>query len=798
MDRQTICELEHEIGMAGMMVRVGKPGRYRTIGRSACAVFILLSTGLLISCNSATVGSNDGSQLDVMDNVRSLDLLPHQPQPVNAGAATSGQSRGSSRPAMYEGTDVTAVSDERTQPTSSGNGFDLNFENTPITTVAKVVLGDILGVGYTIDPRVQGTVSLVSVRPIAKSDIVFVLENALRLSGVVLIRDTAGYRLTPLGDAVGAGHVDEAGASPEPGFGVSVVPLQHVSAQTLLKLMDSFATKAGTVRADVTRNLLLIQGSGAERRSAVDTVLSFDVDWMRGQSVGVFPISSGPPAPIITELEKIVDSGENGLSQNVIKFEPIARLNAILVVSKRPEMLRTAATWIKRLDQADTERTSVHVYPVKYGDARQIARMLTDMFIGSSSSSLLDSAADQVAPGSGTSATSSGDRLSMNGNASSTTNGFGNHSGTGTTSGFGAQAAGANGKGSGLGASALDSGHSSGSGQPVLQGDVRITPDIVNNSLLIYADQANYRIIEATLLQVDKPQLQVAIDATIAEVTLTNDLSYGVQTFLTSRNLGLKPNTGSILNTQATTAPATTTDPTTGAVSVAGSVTNAFINRTFPGFNFLVGSGTQPTAILDALHSVTSVKVLSNPSLVVINNQVATLQVGDSVPVSTGSATVLTTNNTVVNTIDYLNTGVILRVSPRISVNGDVRLDVEQEISNVPTTSSSSLTPTVSERKVKSSILVATGQTVLLAGLISEQQTGTRSGIPVLDQIPTLGDAFGHQDNATTRTELIIFIRPQIIRNGSDAHIVAEELRSKLRGDIATTATNQAKTTSVH
>lgn len=787
-----------------MMVRVGKPGRYRTIGRSACAVFILLSMGLLISCNSATVGSsNDGSQLDVMDKVRSLDLLPRQPQPVNAGTATSGQNRGSSRPVMYEGTDVTAVSDERPQPASSGNGFDLNFENTPVTTVAKVVLGDILGVGYTIDPRVQGTVSLVSVRPVAKSDIVFVLENALRLSGVVLIRDTAGYRLTPLGDAVGAGHVDAADASPEPGFGVSVVPLQHVSAQTLLKLMDSFATKAGTVRADVTRNLLLIQGSGAERRSAVDTVLSFDVDWMRGQSVGVFPVSSGPPAPIIAELEKIVDSGENGLSQNVIKFQAIARLNAIMVVSKRPEMLRTAATWIKRLDQADTERTSVHVYQVKYGDARQIARVLTDMFIGGSSSSLLDSAADQVAPGSGTSATSSGDRLSMNGNASSTTNGFGNHSETGATTGFGPQAAGTNGKGSGAGANALDTGRgsSSGSGQPVLQGDVRITPDTVNNSLLIYADQANYRIIEATLLQVDKQQLQVAIDATIAEVTLTNDLSYGVQSFLTSRNLGLKPNTGSILNTQATTAPATTTDPTTGATTVAGSLTNAFINRAFPGFNFLAGSSTQPTAILDALHAVTSVKVLSNPSLVVINNQVATLQVGDSVPISTGSATVLTTSNTVVNTIDYRNTGIILRVSPRISVNGNVRLDVEQEISNVPTNTSTTanLTPTVSERKVKSSILVATGQTVLLAGLISEQQNGTRNAIPVLDQIPgLLGDAFGHQDNATTRTELIIFIRPQIIRNGSDAHIVAEELRSKLRGDIATTSTNQAKTTSVH
>jgi general secretion pathway protein D len=787
-----------------MMVRVGKPGRYRTIGRSACAVLILLSTGLLISCNSATVGSsNDGSQLDIMDKVRSLDLLPRQPQPVNGGAATSGQNRASSRPAMYEGMDVTAVSDERPQPASSGNGFDLNFENTPVATVAKVVLGDILGVGYTIDPRVQGTVSLVSVRPVAKSDIVFVLENALRLSGVVLIRDTAGYRLTPLGDAVGAGHVDAADASPEPGFGVSVVPLQHVSAQTLLKLMDSFATKAGTVRADATRNLLLIQGTGAERRTAVDTALSFDVDWMRGQSVGVFPVSSGPPAPIITELEKIVDSGENGLNQNVIKFQPIIRLNAIMVVSKRPEMLRMAATWIKRLDRADTERTSVHVYQVKYGDARQIARVLTDMFIGGSGSSLLDSAADQVAPGSGTSATSSGDRLSMNGNASSTTNGFGAGGGSGTasTSGLGKPAAaGGMNAAAGAGNAALD-GHSSGSGggQPVLQ-DVRITPDTVNNSLLIYADQANYRIIEATLLQVDKPQIQVAIDATIAEVTLTNDLSYGVQTYLTSRNVGLKPNTGSVLNTQATTAPATTTDPTTGAVTVAGSLTNAFINRAFPGFNFLVGNGTQPTAILDALHAVTSVKVLSNPSLVVINNQVATLQVGDSVPISTGSATVLTTSNTVVNTIDYRNTGIILRVSPRISVNGNVRLDVEQEISNVPTSSSNTpnLTPIVSERKVKSSILVANGQTVLLAGLISEQQNGTRNALPVFDQIPVFGDAFGHQDNNTTRTELIIFIRPQIIHNGSEAHIVAEELRSKLRGDIATTSTNQAKTTSVH
>jgi general secretion pathway protein D len=774
------------------MVRVSDQGRSRTAARSAFAIAMAFgAVALLVSCNSVTVGTTTApADIDVLDKVRSLDILPRQAQPVSAVQSNAGE-RG--RAAVFEGTEISEVADARVDRAATGNGYDLNFENTPVATVAKVVLGDILNTGYTIDPRVQGTVSLVSVRPVPKSDIVFVLENALRLSGVVLVRDSAGYRLTPLGDAVGTGRVDSAAANPEPGYGVSVVPLQYVSAQTILKLMDSFATKPGSVRADSTRNLLLIQGTGAERRTAVETVMSFDVDWMRGQSIGIYPVSNSAPEPIISELEKIMDSGDSGLSQSVVKFQPISRLNAILVVSRKPALLHTALTWIKRLDHADTARNSVHVYRVKYGEARQIARVLTDMFVGGSGASL-DSADNQLAPGSGSTSTSSADRLSLGANNSgSQTSGFGPRPQSGGiasgTSAFGQSQPPA---GAGSPTSALDTRSTGGGagGQPLLQG-VRITPDVVNNTLLIYADQANYRIIEATLQQVDQPQLQVAIDATIAEVTLTNELSYGVQAFLTSKGLGLRPDQGSILNTQSTSAPAsaspaatTATTAATGAAAAAGTVTNAFINRAFPGFNFLIGQEAQPAAILDALHTVTSVKVLSNPSLVVINNQAATLQVGDEVPVSTGSATVLTTSNTVVNTIDYRNTGIILRVSPRINVNGNVRLEIEQEISNVSPATAASLTPTVSERRVKSSISVATGQTVLLAGLISEQQNGTRNGIPLLDEIQGLGDAFSHQDKKGTRTELIIFIRPQIIRDGTDAHHIAEELRSKLRGSV--------------
>jgi general secretion pathway protein D len=771
--------------MASTLVRVGQRAhRYLTLRSVMVAALLIFVVVLLGSCNQLFLGNDQARDPDVFDKVRSLDLLPRFPREVEpAGRDIAGRAK----PAVYGGVEVSALSTPRAQSAAGGDGYELNFENTPIATLAKVVLGDILATGYSIDPRVQGTVSLASGRPVPKSDILYVLENALRLSGVVIIRDTAGYRLVPLGDAVGAGNMDSAAARAEPGYGISVVPLQYVSAQTLIKLLDSFATKPGTVRADTSRNMLLVQGSGAERRAAIETVLSFDVDWMRGQSVGVYPVQNSNPEPIIAELEKILDSGEGGLSQNVIKFQPVGRMNAILVVTRKPDLLRAASNWIARLDNADTMRTGVHVYRVKFGEARQMARVLNDIYVGGASNSL-DTPASQVAPGSGLATTSSADRLSPStGQTASSVFPSRQQAGMGGSDarGFGATQSTLGSAANNASANALDARSGSSGGQAILQG-VRITADVVNNALLIYSSQENYQTIERTLHQIDRPQLQVGIDATVAEVTLNNNLSYGVQFFLQSQNLGLKPERGSLLNLPSS--------PPGAARGVnAAGVASAFLNRAFPGFNFLVGPEAQPNVILDALHAVTDLKVLSNPSLVVIDNQVATLMVGDDVPISTGTANVLTTSNTIVNTIDYRSTGIILRVVPRINVNGHVRLDIEQEISQVSNASNSTistpnLTPTVSQRKVKSSISVASGQTVLLAGLIQERKEADRGGIPLLDQIPGLGDAFSHQSTTVVRTELIIFIRPQIIRDSVDAHFVAEELRTKLRGTIGASA----------
>jgi general secretion pathway protein D len=663
--------------------------------------------------------------------------------------------------------------------TANGEGYDLNFENAPVATLAKVILGDILGVGYTIDPRVQGTVSLASGRPVPKSDILFVLENALRLSNVALVRDASGgYRLMPAGEAIGTGSVDKL-ATAQPGYGITVIPLRYVSAQTIIKLVDGFAAKPGLMRADAARNILILQGSGAERRNALDIAASFDVDWMRGQAVGIFPVRNGTPEPMIAELEKIMDSGEAGLSQGMIKFQPVARMNAILVVSRKPEYLKMANQWIERLDQSATAGTNLRVYRLRYGDARKIAALLNDIFVGRGGAGL-ESAGSQIAPGAGlsTSTSSSGTTPGAAGGPLSALS-FPSQPGGAGGGASSSQSAPATsplqrtatagggpneqGQGGGLFGNILGGDQRGGPQGPGVMPGVRITADVANNSVLVYATQEGHRIVQQTLQQIDRPQLQVAIDATIAEVTLNDQLSYGVQFYLNSHEVGLKPDKGSAIN------------------SLGGAV----LAQTLPGFNFLVGSAAAPNLILDALHTITNVKVLSNPSLVVLDNQPAVLQVGDQVPISTGTATVLTANNTVVNTIDYRNTGIILKVVPRVNSNGNVVLDIEQEISNVvPGTQSVQNTPTISQRRVKSSIAVQSGQAVLLAGLISDTENVTRPGIPLLDELPAVGDFFSHKTKSVGRTELIIFIRPQVIRDAVDANVVAEELRTKMNGRL--------------
>jgi general secretion pathway protein D len=240
---------------------------------------------------------------------------------------------------------------------------------------------------------------------------------------------------------------------------------------------------------------------------------------------------------------------------------------------------------------------------------------------------------------------------------------------------------------------------------------------------------------------------------------------------------GLMPAPAAASSTAAST---TTTTTSTGAQAVAQTVQAAFLQRVLPGYNLLLGPEAQPRVILSALSTITDVKVLSSPSLVVVDNQPALLEVGNQIPVSTSTTNVLTTTNTIVNTIEMRSTGVILKVLPRIHANGVVQLEIEQEISNVVNPDQQTLTPTISQRRIHSTVEVTSGQTVLLGGLISEQQDTTKAGIPGLNQIKYLGDLFGNTSKNRQRSEIIVFIRPMVVRNGVDAQAVTEEFRERL------------------
>lgn len=283
---------------------------------------------------------------------------------------------------------------------------------------------------------------------------------------------------------------------------------------------------------------------------------------------------------------------------------------------------------------------------------------------------------------------------------------------------------------------------------------LRITADATNNALLVHASGTEWTSIQAALAQLDLPPLQVLIDASIAEVTLTGELRYGLQYAFSSGNFSL--------NQTATT---------------AGSAIPSF-----PGFNFIYSAATGSNVVISALEQITNVRVLSSPNLLVLNNQTARLQVGDQVPIAVQSATgVLTANAPIVNSIEYRDTGVILRVTPRVNANGLVLLDIAQEVSEVAQTTSSTLnTPTIQQRRMNSSVAIHDGETVALGGLIRDRRSLDRTGFPYLQNLPVVGPLFGTRDKAATRTELIVLLTPRVVRNAEGGRAVTDELRARM------------------
>ncbi len=621
---------------------------------------------------------------------------------------------------------------------AASGDVSFNFVETPIAEAISVVLGDTLKVDYVIDPKVQGTITIRTSKPVSVEAVWDIFEDALTLAGAAIVEEANFVKIVPLAEAGAAasGNFKSVNRSRrDRGFGLHVIPLLHANAVNFSNVMKEFVVPGRQLKVDRRRNFLLYSGTSQEAVDLLDMVEFFDVDWMAGTSYGIYPVQVAEAQKIVDELTIIFRIDKDGKGGAPLRLVPIERMNAILAITTSPEYLDRMRIWVKRLDRGeDNAAQRIYVYRVQYGRAIDLSDVLNQLSTGPSERRVLT---EELPPGS----------VAVERQVAARTQ---PQEGDATA----VKAAAPIPKNSVRLTKPVSANTTDGVAVVVENEAPAIIADEANNALVIRATPAQYRMLRDTLEILDAQPLQVLIEATIAEVTLNDDLKYGVEWFLTRGDV----QGGFSL------------DPL-GAVGLR-----------FPGFSFLFGDDKRIAAI-SALAEVTDVKVVSSPQLMVLNNQTASLQVGDQVPIATQSSISSTDSDApTVNTVSYRDTGIVLEVTPRVNASGHISVDIEQEVSDVVPTSSSTIdSPTIQQRKIKSSVALRTGQTIALGGLIRDNVTEGESGVPLLKDIPILGNLFKVTSEVTFRTELLILITMHIIRDPEDSRRLTEELRERFR-----------------
>ena len=670
-------------------------------------------------------------------------LLPSAPPPGHA-VATMPASRfgaGSIQPIVVRGGDNPATFAGTAKPGFAGTGpadVTLNFAGADIRDVVNAVLGETLKLNYVIDPEVSGPVTFNVSRPISRDEVLSTLEAVLNSRGATMVRVNGIIRVMPLRKDGKSNAAPPLASGQTAGLRTEAFPLRFVTATDVQHVLEKVLPPGQPVAADDKHHLVLLQGTPSELQLAEDTVRVFDIDQLSGMSIALMPLHNAEPTALVDELRNIFAATRKEADSDAIRFMAVARLNAVMVISRSGRYLDEARAWIARLDRVqDLTERRVYVYNLQYAKAVQIGEKLQGLLTGLNI---------QFKPPS-----SAGD------------------------SGLAPTAPGFEGPAKPLPApvlaepvpapapapapapvSAPPAAASDAPPTPPPDTGVRIEADEAHNSLLISANGKDYELIRQVLAGIDVPPLQVLIEVTVAEVVLNDNLNYGVEYYINSGKT----------NTLLTTSNVATITPTV------------------PGFNLSwVAGNFTPRAILDMLSDVTQTKVISTPRLLVLSNETARLQVGDVVPIITQSAaSTVTSSPLVLNNVTYKETGVVLEVTPRVNAGGYVTMDLNQSVSTVVPTSTSQIdSPTFQQRRLTSTVSVKSGETILLGGMIQQTDSRQSQGIPFLHDLPGVGPLFGSHTNGAGRTELIMLMTPHVIANEADSRSLTAKIEQQFQ-----------------
>jgi general secretion pathway protein D len=634
----------------------------------------------------------------------------------------------------------------------------LNLANVPLQQAAKTVLGDLLGVNYVVDPRVDGVVSVQTSNPVSKADALELFQTAIAPIGAVLVQNRGIYRIAPADQAAtgSVSTVRDATNSAVTGSSVRIVQLKYVAATEVARVLEPMVPKGAIVQADDARNIIALKGSQAEIDSMLDSVSIFDVDVMKGMSFAVVPVKAAQPEKMVDELKAVFASDKEGPLKGRVRFIANTRLGAILVVASNPSYIPRAQSWIRRLDaRASGTEPQLHIYQVQNRTAGELAGILQSMF--SQEMKVVRSTTRNVSP--------KFKQVSFGSDATKSSTGTSDptmQAGLGKIPDPMGASRSPNNDLDGQPTDMVDNNATSSTGaEPMM----KIVADDTKNSLLIMANDRDYQRVIRVVQGLDVVASQVLIEAVIAEVSLNDDLQFGLQWQFAKNG----------------TPTATFSNAVTGGVAAA-----------FPGFNYAVNTANI-AATLSALNAITHVNVISTPSLMVLDNKTARLQIGDQVPITTQSATSTVTSQTaIVNSITMQDTGVILSVTPRINESGRVQLDIEQEVSSVVKTTTSNIdSPTIQQRRVKTTVVVNDGEVLALGGMIQDNASKSSSQLPILGDIPGLGAVFSNRKDSVAKTELVILITPKVVRDGTESRLVTEEYRRKMNVYMPHASTRQ-------
>jgi general secretion pathway protein D len=632
------------------------------------------------------------------------------------------------------------------------DGVSLNIVDASIVEAAKSILGDVLGVTYSVSDKVKGSVTIQTAKAVPKEALLEIFEDVLRGEGAAIVVQQGTYRIVPIGEAFASAPLKLAGGKRRrlPGLTTQIVPLQYVAAAEMERILKAVVPNANLLRTDIARNLLVVAGTRTDLDAVADAVSVFDVDWMRGMSFGIYPLESADPEAVAQELDTIFANDKESPTKGIVRFVPNRRLKSVLVISSRPEYLRRAQAWARRLDMA-TQSTvrQVFVYSVRSRTAADLAKLLQRVYGSQQDQVKMPPKLPGAPPPALVPPTLLGGPNGPNGPGTlppgtpppeppPPPNGELPPPPNGPP---------ANGPPTDNGLPPPNGGR-----EDRVNG-IAVIADEANNALIVTATAREYRRVRQILDRIDVAPRQVFLEATIAEVRLNDDLKMGVRWFFNSGKHRFR----------------FTDFASDAVVPLFPSFSHVFATKNFQ-------------VVVDALNAVTDVNIISSPTLMVLDNRKATLQVGNEVPIVTQSAvTVLTPGAPVVNSVTYRNTGIVLSITPRVGDNGRILLEVEQEASDVVRTDTSGIdSPTIQQRRIKTTVAVNDGESIILGGLIQDRADRGRDQVPLVGEVPLLGNLFKSKLDQIARTELLIALTPRIVRDDAQVRAITEEFRARI------------------